>query len=164
MLEFTKIGNAGSLNGLNDIICVEGDCLIGQTLVNQMSAFYQNALTTASNPDDFSTHFKSSVDSIVSSFNDANGSFWRHFPFSPTCCSIKEIGNQAQSLTQSMSQFLGVAAPSQVDTKGITADIPNPLSGIASLGTLVTVIAWVGGLGIALYIGNKVYRSFNEPY
>lgn len=152
----------GTSNGLNDIICVEGDCLIGETLVNQMSAFYQNSLTTASNPDDFSAHFKSSVDSIVSSFNDANGSFWRHFPFSPTCCSIKEIGNQAQSLTQAMSQYLGTASPAPVDTKGLTADIPNPFTAIASLSTLVTVVAWVGGVGLALYIGSKVYRSISD--
>lgn len=144
---------------LGDFICTEGDCQIGQALIEAMQAFYGSALDKAAYPNDFTARFKPSIDALVTAFNDADGSFWRHLPFAAQCCTIKELGNKAQQLTQQMATYLNIAAPTPTDTHGTTSQVTDFFSNLAEP---LKIVAWVAGLGMATYIGIHIYRAINE--
>lgn len=138
------MGVAGELFGglelgqLGDVICVEGDCKLGEGQVAQLRAFF-DSIKVAS----VKNKYESAVAAIVGSFDEAEGKLSRHLPFSTVCCEIKAIGLQAAKLQAQIAVDAGVASPAQLE----------PPSGVETL-------AQLGALAIGAYVGVKLLQEW----
>lgn len=94
------------LGAMGDWICTEGDCKIGKAAIDQMLQFF--AALKAKNQH---KSFEPAVEAIYASYEKQEKQLSRHVPFSTVCCAIKEIGKQAQEVTQQMAAATGSKAP-----------------------------------------------------
>lgn len=167
---------AAALGQLGDLVCVEGDCKAGEAAVKQMQELY-NALTGAGGGAFYqagqqaggggtasavavmiATKYGPTVAALVKAKDDLETWARRWVPFHPNCCAIRDIGKQAQDITQRMAADAKVAAPTPVplawtDSGGI---IGNAVSAIWSLGKLAIL---VGG---GLYVWKQIQDSPNR--
>ena len=139
--------SSDGLGQLGDIICVEGDCKLGESLVTQMKGFY-TAVTAPGFPGAtaMATKYGPSVSAILKAKSEKETWARRWLPFHPNCCAIRDIGKQAQDITRQMAADAKVVAPSMVPVPwtdeggGISSAIAS-LWGLAKLGIIV-----VGGI------------------
>lgn len=168
--------------GLGDLICIEGDCLQGETLITQMHAVYlvlaglanPSASTAAAivtpwitlsapNPVTplpdakqaaFTAKYKPSVDAILKS-RDALETWARRWtPFHPNCCAIRDLGGQAQAITKAMTAESGAAALPGVNVAMGSA--PGPVQ------QAVSAIWDLAKLGALVYGGVWVWKTVQE--
>jgi len=131
---------------LGDYICFEGDCQQGQSMVEQM----QSTFASLGGP----SQWQAQVDAINQAYQDAQSSWQREIPFTPICCSIKYLGNQAQTLTNMMLTASGLTPlPVITPSKGFFED----LGGSAS--TLLKVVGWTAVAGVVLIGGLLIYEA-----
>ena len=82
-------------------VCTTPMCDSGSASVSEMDNVYQSL------PIDTQSRFQSAHDSIMASYN-ANYSFYDDWiPFNPVCCTLQQIGQQADTLTNQMQLALG---------------------------------------------------------
>lgn len=89
------------MNQLGDIVCTTPQCDAGAAAVNAMDSFYQSLDpgTQAS--------YKQQHDSIMTAFNSAYSWYSSYIPFNPTCCTVQQIGQQADALLCTMQGGTG---------------------------------------------------------
>lgn len=141
------ISGGGGLGQLGDVICVEGDCKLGESLVTQMNGFY-TAVTAPGFPGAtaMAQKYGPSVSAILKAKSEKETWARRWLPFHPNCCAIRDIGKQAQDITRQMAADAKVVAPSVVpvpwtDSGGILGSAVSSLWSLAKLGVVV-----VGGV------------------
>jgi len=151
-------GAAGSLGAccadcepLGDVLCLEGDCKVGEQLVREMQAVFRQLGGVGKDELDdsdvaFMRRFGPAVTSIVEQFNGEQSKLSRQVPFSLVCCSVKDLGVKAQSLTTQMRTFRDVAQPS---TTPIDSPFKPGPAGI-DLGGLATIVALALGGAILI--------------
>lgn len=147
------------------MVCIEGDCQYGRQRVLEMKTLYDKLAAGGSGYDvnAFIAHFQAPVAVKVAAL-DAEDTFWVHWvPFHPGCCSIADVGKEAQDIINQMNAFAGVAASTPPQPPG------SPLSGVGDLlATLVSIVKWgaiVGAIGVgmfAAYEGYQLVRSFDD--
>lgn len=101
---------------MGDTICLEGDCVVGKQLVNEMQAVYKQGsgygVDELNNDQlEFRRRFGPTVTQLIEQFMAEDGKLTRQLPFSLVCCTIKDIGVKAQSMTRQMRDFMKVAQP-----------------------------------------------------
>ena len=136
---------------LGDVLCLEGDCKVGEQLVREMQfTFRQLGGVGKDELDDsdlaFMRRFGPAVTSVVEQFNAEQSKLARQVPFSLVCCSVKDLGVKAQSLTAQMRTFRDVAQPA---TTPVDSPFKPGPAGI-DLGGLATILAVA--LGGAIFI------------
>lgn len=121
---------------LGDVICLEGDCAVGKQLVNEMQAVYKqfsgygkNELSDADVS--FRAKFSSTVTQVVEQFQREDAKLSRQIPFSVVCCTIKDIGVKAQSLSRQMRDYMKVAQPAATPVKSPHDPSTNPVANLA---------------------------------
>lgn len=136
---------------VGDVICTEGDCTIGEALVKQMYSFYLASVASLQTDDlklgSFVAKYGTTAKTIAESFDDANSRFSRKvLPFSTWCCTIKDVGGQAQALTKAMASELGRIPPDPIQLPGPTA----------SVGGSSSWLLWIGVGAVAALVARKV--------
>ncbi len=82
-------------------VCTSTMCDSGSASVTEMDSVYQSL------PSDIQSRFQSAHDLIMAGYN-ANYSFYDSWiPFNPVCCTLQQIGQQADTLTNQMQVALG---------------------------------------------------------
>lgn len=120
------------------MICTTPMCSDARASVQQMRSTF-NQLTAVAQ---FSrTRFESTVLSIENSFN-ANYSWYDDLiPFNPVCCTLSQIGSQADALTADMLRSVGAAAPPAPAPASDPLSSLTTLAGLAIVGYLLFQIA-----------------------
>lgn len=129
-------GLLGEGDGLGDILCTEGDCTIGKALVLQLVKFFDGVHRPKK--------WEPTVMALYGAWEQAEAGLSRKIPFSPACCTIKELGDQAQRLQRQIADDLKVGAPPTIETKGASTAILSRegigttaiLAGLAGLAAL----------------------------
>jgi hypothetical protein len=122
-------------------LCIEGNCKQGEALVTQMRETFALLYgeLDGEKREAFKARFAAPVAALLKSFNDENGKFSRKLPFSPVCCTIGEIGQQAAKMTSAMLASTGkepIAAPSV----SMTAGLGKTALGIAAIAALAYAV------------------------
>lgn len=125
---FGRSGMGGS-NGLGDTLCVEGDCRVGDAAVTQMVKAI-DALRAQRRAEPFEI----AAQSIYAAWEKTKGAK-RYVPFHPVCCEVREIGKQAEALTDKMLSATGNAT-----VNAIIQQSPTELLG--------TALKWGVGIGV----------------
>jgi len=131
-----------ALGELGDVVCIEGDCVVGAALVKQMTEVF----ASIGKPE----KFKPAIDGILGPYRELESSWGRRFvPFHPACCTIKTLGQQAQGLTSEMlqsaeaAQIPGVVIPdSKSETLFKWATI---IGAVATIGVVILKFADIYG-------------------
>lgn len=127
-----------------DLFCTTAMCARGRTSVNEMQNMYD---TLSSDYTDFDRNrFAPTVSGIKKSFDDAYSVFSEYVPFNPTCCTIAELGKQADTVTSQMLQSVSAApagqgpssAPPPIDIGGIGNTVLWVIGGILVLNVFQT--------------------------
>lgn len=130
------------------MICLEGDCKVGEALIDEMRAVFRQAagigadeLTDANVA--ISRRFGPTVTQLLESFDRENAKLARQVPFSIVCCNIKELGVKAQALTRSMRAAAGLEQTERTPVESPFAPTSAGLSTLTKIGLLVggTVVA-----------------------
>lgn len=147
---------------MGDVICLEGDCVVGKQLVNEMQAVYKQGSGYGVNElndqqVEFRRRFAPTVTQLVEQWQAEESKLTRQLPFSLVCCTIKDIGVKAQSITVQMRDFMKVAQPDRTPVKSphepgndaISRTVNSVLKGAFLLGA--------GYLGFT-FIANRISR------
>lgn len=133
-----------STSGPFDVItsCAQSDfCDKGELLVNQMMTVYKSGFNS-SRQDEFISKFSVNVNAIKTTFDELDDSIWIR-TLNQKCCTMLEIGTQAQAVTTQMLSFLGKPNLVQLDTS-------KPETGLAkaakTFDTLKLVLLGVAGI------------------
>lgn len=146
-----SLPTARGRGSLGDVICLEGDCKIGQALVEEMQAVFKQLSGVGKDELDdsdveFMRRFGPTVTQIIESFQAENAKLARQVPFSLVCCTIKELGRKAQDMSTQMRAFRNVSTPSPTP---VTPPFTGP--GGALGGALDTLLI-IAGVGVAAVI------------
>jgi hypothetical protein len=128
-------------------ICTSVDCDSGKASIDEMDAVFQSL------PINLQSRYQSAHDGIMAAFQKNYSWYDQIFgAFSPSCCTIQQLGNQADGLTAQMQAALG-QIPVGVGGPG-TQSQPIPfLSGL--LGGSNTSLLLIGGLIVAYFVLKK---------
>ena len=88
------------------IICTSPMCVDGKASVDTMDRTY-NVLI--GNPRFNRSHFEPIVTALDESFDEQYSFYSSYIPFNPACCAIKDIGAQADKVTNDMLESVGAA-------------------------------------------------------
>lgn len=122
-----KRSGLGSLDGLGDIFCTTPMCSAGQASVQQMLDTFQ-ALGSPS-------QYSGQVAAIKSSFDAVwPGSLYWLEGFNPACCTVRDIGVQADQLTAQMQPGIPGLGPASQNQSGAGS---SDYSGLITLGIVV---------------------------
>lgn len=147
---------------LGDFICTEGDCKIGRALVQQMLTVYAGAVAQlAANPSaqqSFQSKYATSVQGLADAADSADGIFTRWVPFAPGCCTIKQVGFQAQEITHAMQVDAGLAVTSGVDP-GSGTSLDSIVTMLKWLAFTATTVAIIAGGYLVVKTGGELVRS-----
>jgi hypothetical protein len=117
--------------GDNTAVCTTPMCDSGSASVSQMDALYQQLGQPS--------QYQQAHDAIMASYNQSYSWYSDLIPFNPDCCTLQQIGQQADALSSQMSGGTIGAGPS---TQG---------QGMS----LTTILV----LGAALYLGMVYFAS-----
>jgi hypothetical protein len=98
---------------LGDVVCSTPQCTTGEAQVQEMDATFQGA------PSNVQAQFQSAHDSIMTSFNQIYGMLTNYIPFNPDCCTIGDLGNQAQALQNQMLSAMGQSGTPLTPSAGL---------------------------------------------
>jgi len=173
----------GRYGSLGDVFCLEGDCQVGEMLVNQMITFFalvgprttfsadpvqfkKNLLEAAAlgtaKQKAFHAKFGPAYSEIVDEYfrleteTTLLGIKKKDNPFSVNCCSIKELGRKAQTLTAQAHSFMGSQAP----TPTLIQDPFDPSSGL--FGNALSGGMSLIKLGLVAFIGITAYNAVKK--
>lgn len=134
---------------LGDIICIEGDCEAGEIAVAQMRSVYDTLKAQGVNL----AAFESSYRALLASYREKQDSWSRRIPFTPVCCSIREIGRQGAALTTQMQAAAGVKAlPGLPIPTGVLPDAQDAVAGLGTaLKIALGVVAGAAVIGLGVY-------------
>lgn len=135
-----------------DIICVEGDCAIGESAVRQMQTTFEQLGRPPAHA--------ATVAALVADFNAANSGWQRQIPFTTRCCVIKDIGRQAEQVTQAMLRGQGAAPPPPHGTS-----TPSPSDRFGGAAALLLAVVAAGAIAYAAapaVAGSAVARRFRR--
>jgi hypothetical protein len=124
---------------MSDLLCTSAMCAEGKLSVQEMRSTFDSL--QAQYPNFQSSFYEPTVVSIEQAFNANYSWFSSYIPFNPECCAIKDIGAQADTVTQQMLASVN-AAPSGLGPGSTTPPISL---GIGSLGFVV-------GAGLVLWL------------
>lgn len=149
---------SSGLSSLGDIVCLEGDCKVGELLVREMQqVFRQLSGAGADELSDadvaFMQRFGPTVTQTIEAFERENAKLARQVPFTIVCCNIKELGLKAQGLTRQMRAARGVE---QTDATPVKSPF-DP--GAGAIGTAAKVL--LAALAAAIVVPPLV-RSFRR--
>lgn len=92
------------------VLCSTPMCAQGRTSVQEMRNMFDTLVSAYTDFD--RSRFEPTVVGIERSFNDAYSVFSEYVPFNPTCCTIQQIGAQADSVTAQMLKSVSAVSPS----------------------------------------------------
>jgi hypothetical protein len=125
-------------------ICTSQQCVSGKASVDEMDAVYQSL------PANLQARYQSSHDAIIRAFNDNYSWYDSVFgAFAPSCCTIQQIGQQADGLTAQMQSAIGqypigvVGPGTQSQPTGLLTDL---------LGGSNTALLVIGALILAYVV------------
>lgn len=124
----------------NDIICTGPMCTQGKASVDTMDRTFNVLL---GNPLFNRQHFEPIVLALEQSFEEQYSFYSPYIPFNPACCGVKDLGAQADKITNDMLASVGAAQPGT--GPGSTAP---PISGdtIMNLGMLALGVVIVSNV------------------
>jgi hypothetical protein len=122
------------------MICTTPMCTDGKASVDQMNATFNDLVAT--HPEFNASQFQPTVKSITDVFNATYSFYDPYIPFNPVCCTIADIGAQADALTNEMLASVG------------GAPIPGPSTQTDPLGMLLVI----GGIIAAVMLIREVRR------
>lgn len=117
-------------------ICTTPDCDTGQASILQMDGVFQSL------PANLQYSFQSAHDSIMQAYNNTwyTGINW--IPFNPSCCTIQDLGTQADALTVAMQTAMGQTPVHPLTPQGMS------MSGLIVLGII--------GFLLVSAVGNRI--------
>ena len=86
---------------LADAVCTTPQCTTGEAQIQEMDATFQSA------PANVQAQFQGAHDAIMSSYNSIYGVLTNYIPFNPDCCTIGDLGTQAQALEAQILSAMG---------------------------------------------------------
>lgn len=129
-----------------DIVCTEGDCVIGEALIKSLVKFFDSVHRPR--------QFEAAVEAVYAAWEAENAKFTRKIPFSSSCCAIKELGAKAQQLQAQIAAATHVATVPGVQ-------LPGPSAAVIPAVTAAAPLALLGGaclLGLVLYFKSRSRR------
>lgn len=129
-------------------MCFEGDCKVGEQLIEEMRAtFRQLSHAGADELSDadvaFMQRFGPTVTQLLEQFDAEEGKLRRQVPFTVVCCNIKDLGVKAQGITRAMRTVAGVE---QTSATPVSSPFKN------DIGDTVQTLAWLLGGAVAASI------------
>jgi len=140
-----------------DIVCVEGDCKLGESLITQMHAFFISA-TAPGMPKqaEMKAQFGPAVAAILAAAKEKQTWARKWLPFHPACCAIRDIAKQAQELTGKMAAAVGASSPVTVPVPWVNDDAASGAQSLIS--TAATIAVVVAGV----WAGSKVLEAYKS--
>lgn len=136
-----------------DIVCTEGECTFGETAIAQLDTMVKAFQIGTPLERAVAARFSGAIAQVQGAAVELR-SKWiaRRVPFSPVCCTYRELGRQAQDLMKQMSDAAG--SPSV-----------DPLFKQTSfIVTTFKVLAVVAVLGAVAAGGYFVYKSVRRAH
>lgn len=141
------------------MLCLEGDCKIGETLVRQMQAMFRKVVFEPGLEDPqaraINERWGILASNITEEFNTLERQIGRKFPFAIACCQIKELGRQAEKVTQGMAEMADIAAPAP---SGIKA----PFASGGGLGGIGDLLKWGAIVAGVVILGPPIVRALSK--
>lgn len=121
---------------MSTVVCTSAMCAQGKASVSEMRRVF-NILS--GNPSFNRAKFEPSVLSIEQTFDEQYNILSEWIPFNPACCSIKDLGSQADRLTAQMQTAAGAAStPGGPGTSAPGIDLDSLVTlGALALGAIV---------------------------
>jgi hypothetical protein len=147
---------------MGDIFCLEGDCVVGKQLVNEMQAVFKQGVGFGVNElsdqqVEFRRRFSPTVTQLVEQFQAEDGKLSRQVPFSLVCCTIKDIGVKAQSITRQMRDFMNVAQPDATPVESPHKSGTDPISKTINSVLKGAFLLGAGYLGFT-FVANRISK------
>jgi hypothetical protein len=143
----SNLPQTGLGDGLGDFMCWDDDCWFGRDAVAQLNVYYE----AADKPADFAA--------AVEDINRRLDNVGVHWPFSRFCCHLKDIGLDAQKVTQALAAAHKMPAPV------VSEPTQSPTSeGLRVFGAIAKGLLILGGAGLAVWGGAVAYRSYQRRH
>lgn len=127
------------LKGMGDGICTTPQCDSGAASVQEMNAVFVQLSDPQKSP------FQSSVDAINSSFQSVYSWYDSWIPFNSDCCTVGNLGTQADALTAQMQSVLGAIPVG-----------PGPSTQSTGLSVPALVVLGVVGFLVVSHVANRI--------
>lgn len=147
---------------MGDVICLEGDCVVGKQLVNEMQAVYKQGSGYGvdelnDQQVEFRRRFGPTVTQLIEQWQAEERKLTRQLPFSLVCCTIKDIGVKSQSITRQMRDFMKVAQPDATPIESPHKSGTDPLNRTLDKVLKGAFYLGAGYLGFT-FIANRISR------
>lgn len=139
----------GDLGG--DMLCVEGECVYGETTIAAFRALVERMRAGSATERAVVAKYETAVNQILAAAAELQSHYIsRRIPFTPLCCSYREVARQAEALTRRIGDEAGVPTMAPL--------FPESGSFLKALGA----VALLAGVSVGGYFAYKAANKALE--